>query len=331
MLLLSKTDIEKNFTMRDAIEADKVAFSLLSAEKCDAPIRTNISASKHNGCFLFMPAYAEDLDVAALKIVDVFPDNAKKGLPTCPAQVMLIDGKTGVILAVLDGTFVTQIRTGASTGVAFDVLARKDSKIGALIGTGGQAEAQLSAMLEARKLDEVRVFSRNFDTCSDFVEQMKMKYSSYRTNIVAVKSSDDAIDNADVIATATTSNTPVFDGHKVKKGATVSCVGSYLPQMQEMDSVILERCSKLFFDSKEAVLSEAGDILIPLEKGIINEQSFTGDIGEVLLGEKLGRENEEEIIVFKSVGVAIQDLVTAKYIYDIAVQKNVGQEWSSDK
>ncbi len=330
MLLLSKSDIEKVFTMKDAIEADKVAFSLLSSEKCDAPIRTSILAPKNSGCFLFMPAYAEEIDVAALKIVNVFPENAKNGLPTCPAQVMLIDGKTGVIIAILDGTYVTQIRTGAATGVAFDILAKKDSKIGALIGTGGQAEAQLWAMLESRSLETVRVFSRNTDNCKAFVDSMQVKYANYGTKIVQAETSDEAIENADVIATATTSNSPVFDGDKVKKGATISCVGSYRPEMQEMHPAVLERSSKLFFDSEEAVLSESGDILIPLAEGKIGKDNFTGDIGEVIIGEKVGRENDEEIIVFKSVGVATQDLVTAKYIYDIAIKNGVGMNWESE-
>jgi ornithine cyclodeaminase len=138
---------------------------------------------------------------------------------------------------------------------------------------------------------------------------------------------DDAIHDADLIITVTPAASPVFDGSKVKAGATVSCVGSYQPHMQEMDPVILTRASKLYFDSEEAVLSEAGDILIPLEDGTITKEDFTGDIGDVLLGNLVGRENDEEIIVFKTVGIGAQDLVTAQKIYEKAREAAVGTEW----
>ena len=137
-----------------------------------------------------------------------------------------------------------------------------------------------------------------------------------------------AVEGADLIVTATPAEKPVFDGTKIKKGATVSCIGSYQPHMQEIDPVVLTRASKIYFDSKEAVLSEAGDILIPLEDGTITKEDFTGDLGNVLRGEITGRENDEEIIVFKSVGVAVQDLVAAREIYDKAVKAGIGTVWN---
>src|SRR5699024_1176395 len=146
MLLLSREDIKKVFTMKDAVEADKKAFQLVVEGKCDSPIRTNIQAPKYDGSFLFMPAYVEEMDTASLKVVNIFPHNIDRGLPSSPAQVFLIDGTTGIVEAVLDGTYVTQLRTGAATGAAFDLLAKKDCRVGALIGTGGQAATQLEAM-----------------------------------------------------------------------------------------------------------------------------------------------------------------------------------------
>ncbi|MBP1040765.1 ornithine cyclodeaminase family protein [Vagococcus sp. BWB3-3] len=328
MLLLSRKDIQKVFSMSEAIAADKTAFKLFSQGKTNVPLRTQIVSEKENGTFLFMPAYAVDLDAASLKIINIFPNNINQGLPSAPAQVFLVDGKTGVVNAVLDGNTVTQLRTGAASGVAFDVLGSKEAKEGALIGTGGQAASQLEAMICGRDLEVVRVYDTNFERTKAFAKHMTQELAKYGTRIVASTSSDEAITNADLIITVTPSEKPVFDGTKVKKGATVSCVGSYQPHMQEMDPVILERASKLYFDSEEAVLSEAGDILIPLEKGIITKDMFTGDIGEVLLGELVGRENEDEIIVFKTVGIGAQDLVTAKLIYDKACQQKVGTEWS---
>ena len=327
MLLLSREDIKKVFTIKDAIEADKKAFQYVVEGKCEIPLRTNIQAPKYDGCFLFMPAYLEEMDTASLKIINIFPHNIDNGIPSSPAQVLLIDGKTGLVTAVLDGTYVTQLRTGAASGAAFDVLAKKDCRIGALIGTGGQAPTQLEAMLAARKLEEVRVYDMNPERTKAFAEQMQEELRAYGTRIVAAASSDEAIDDADLIITVTPSSKPVFDGTKVKQGATISCVGAYQHHMQEMDPAILPRASKIYFDSREAVLSESGDTLIPLEEGIITEKDFTGNLGDVLLGKVVGRENDDEIIVFETVGVAAQDLVAAKEIYDKAVEAGVGIQW----
>ena len=327
MLLLSREDIKKVFSIKDAIEADKKAFQLVVDGKCDSPLRTNIQAPKYDGCFLFMPAYVEEMDTASVKIVNIFPHNIDNGIPSSPAQVLLIDGKTGVVISVLDGTYVTQLRTGAASGAAFDVLAKKDCRIGALIGTGGQAATQLEAMIAARKLDEVRVYDLNYDRTVDFAARMQEELKEYGTKIVAVKSSDEAIDDADLLITVTPSSKPVFDGTKIKKGCTISCVGAYQHHMQEMDPAILPRASKIYFDSEDAVLSESGDILIPLEEGIITKEDFTGDLGNVIKGELVGRENDDEIIVFETVGVATQDLVAAREIYDKAVAAGVGMNW----
>jgi len=327
MLLLSRKDIKKVFTMKDAIETNKECFKLFSEGKSEVPLRTTIQAPNHNGVFLFMPSYVEELDAAGLKVVNIFPENVKENLPTAPAQVLLIDGKTGIVTAILDGTYVTQLRTGASSGAAFDLFAIKNAKIGALIGTGGQAATQLEAMMVARELDEVRIFDLDEKRRQAFVNEMQKELKCYNTKIVEATSSDNAIENADIIVTVTPSTKPVFDGTKVKKGATVSCVGAYQHHMQEMDPAILPRASKIYFDSEEAVLSEAGDILIPLEQGIITKDDFTGDIGDVLLGKVVGRENDEEIIVYENVGIGVLDLMTARAIYLKAVEAEVGTNW----
>ncbi len=327
MLLLKREDIEQVFTMEDSIEAVKEAFKLVVEEKIESPLRTNIQAPNHNGVFLFMPAYVEDIDTAALKIINLFPDNIDKGMPSSPAEILLIDGTNGLVTALLDGTYVTQLRTGASSGAAFDVLAKKDCKIGALIGTGGQAATQLEAMLVARDLEEVRVFDLNYERTVEFAEKMKRELDSYGAKIVPVKSSDEAIDDADLLITVTPSPKPVFDGTKIKEGATISCVGSYQHHMQELDPAVLPRVSKIYFDSQGAVLSEAGDILIPLEEGVITEDDFTGNLGDVLNGDLVGRENDKEIILYETVGVAAQDLMTAKRIYDKAKDAGIGMEW----
>lgn len=327
MLLLSQADMKKIFTMRDAIEAVKAAFQMVSEGTCEIPLRTAIQAPAYEGCFLFMPAYAPSLDCASLKVINIFPQNIDRGIPSSPAQVLLIDGTTGVVSAILDGTHVTRMRTGAASGAALEVLARKDARKGALIGTGGQAATQLEAMLAVRKLEQVMVYDQNAQRCKAFVEEMRRELAGYGTELLAAATSDEAVEDADMIITVTPSSRPVFDGTKVKAGATISCVGSYQPHMQELDPAVLPRVSKIYFDCQSAVLAEAGDLIIPLEQGLISEKNFTGEIGDVLRGELAGRENEEEIILFETVGVAAQDLVTAKRIVDRASEAGVGLRW----
>lgn len=328
MLLLNKQDIKGVFTMKDAIEADKTAYRLFSEGKADVPLRTVIQSADGKNSFCFMPSYCGDMTAAGIKIVNIFPGNSEKGLPATIGQVLLIDGETGEIKAIMDGTYITALRTGAASGAAFDLLGRVDAKIGALIGTGSQAECQLEAMMTARKLERVNVAARDFKKTQAFVEDMRAAFSeTYDTEIVAVEDANKAIKEADLIVCVTVSETPVFDAKFVKKGAVISGVGSYLPNMQELDPKVFDMAGKIYFDSKDAVLSESGDILKPLAEGSLSESSFTGDIGELIQGRIPGRESEEEIIVFKNVGLGILDLVAAAEIYDKAAGSGAGLVW----
>lgn len=323
VLTISKEEIQKNYTMEDCMNAVRDAFRLFSQKKVTVPLRTQIKNEAGTGTYLCMPAYCEDYDVSCVKVLNMFPENIEKGLPTINAQVLVMNTQTGIVDGILDGNYVTQLRTGAASGIAFETLAKKDCDIGAVIGTGGQAATQLEAMLIARDLKEVRVSDLDFDRAKAFVTTMKNNLKKYQTKIVAVESADEAICEADLIITVTPSKRPVFDGKKVKAGATISGVGSYQPDMQEIPVDCLKRTSKIYFDSKDAVLAEAGDLLIPLENGEITDEKFKGDIGQVLNKEIGGRENDQEIIFFKTVGIAAQDLMTSKSIFDkIATIKN---------
>lgn len=313
--------------MKEAVDAVKESFQLYSQGRTENPLRTNIQVPEEEGTLLFMPAYAQDTHCASLKIINLYPKNMEKGMPTSFAQVILIDAQSGEIAAILDGTYVTQLRTGAASGACFDVLGRKDARTGALIGTGGQAETQLEAMLTVRPLELVKVYDCSPERTKDFVERMNKKFKTYDTEIVAAPSADEAVHGADLLITVTPSKQPVFDASKCKAGITVSCVGAYQPDMQEMDPKILTRADKIYFDSKDAVLEESGDILIPLNDGSITVTDFTGELGEVLSGKIKGREDNDEIIVFETVGIGVQDLVTAKAIYEKALAAGVGTHW----
>ncbi|MEG0250143.1 MAG: ornithine cyclodeaminase family protein [Peptostreptococcus sp.] len=327
MLLLNREDIEKIFTMKDAIKADKLAYSIFSKGKSISPLRTNFASENANGNILFMPGYVGDIGVAGLKIVSVFPDNTKQNLPVTPGTVLLVDDKTGVVNCILDGTYVTEIRTGAASGSAIDLLARKGSETAALIGTGGQAESQFDAIVAGcDTVKVVKVHSRTQAKREAFAKKMQDKYSG-KIKVIASNSADEAVLDSDIVVLVTTSTKAIINGDNLKKGALVCGVGSYMPTMHEIDEKTLMKADKIYFDSKEAVLSEAGCIITPLKEGKISEADFTGDLGDMINGKIISRENDDEIIVFKSVGISTQDVVTGKAIYDKAKEEKVGYEF----
>lgn len=311
--------------MEDAIEAVKEAFIVHSEGSVKVPLRINIRSDKYNGNMLFMPAYCEKKDAASLKIVSVYPDNKEKNLPSTPAQVLLIDPTTGIVLSIMDGTYITALRTGAASGAAFSVLAKSECKTGALIGTGTQAAMQLEAMIVSKNPKLVKVYSRNKDRLNNFVKNMSTKFKSKAVELVACESADAAVKDADILITATNSDRPLFSVESCKPGLTISAVGSFTRQMQELDTTVLKKASKIYYDDKEAMLEEAGEIIKALENRDIDEKKFSGSLGEALAGKIKLRENDEEIIVFKSVGLGTQDLVTAKQVYDNAIFKNIGK------
>lgn len=328
MLLLSKEDIQACYTLEDCISAVEDAFRLFSANKVKAPLRTQITKQNQYDTFLCMPAFCEEYEASCVKVLNMFPDNPDVNLPTINAQVLNMDTQTGMINCMLDGNYITQLRTGAATGVAFKYLAKENCRKGALIGTGGQAATQLEAMLIARDLAEVQLSGFDYLKAQQFAADMNRKLAKYQTKITAVKEANEAVYDADLVVSVTPSAKAVYDAEYIKTGATVSAVGSYQPHMEETPAELVQKADKIYFDSKEAVLAESGDLLIPLEKKLISEKNFTGEIGQVISKEVPGRENDDEIIFFKTVGIAAQDLTTAKSIYEKACQQQIGSEWN---
>jgi ornithine cyclodeaminase len=324
MLLLNRDDIKSVLSMRDAIHVAEDALRIFSLRKCVVPLRTKINISKFEGQCIFMPGYIEEMDSAGIKILSFFPKNIERGLISVRSKMVLISGETGEVHAILEGTYLTQLRTGGVAGAATEILSRKDAKVGALFGGGGQGAAQLEAMLTVRKLELVKIYDINPERAKEFAAKMRKELSSFDAEIMAVDSSDEAIENADVITTATTSIKPVFDGRKVKRGAHINALGSYTPQMQEIDDEIMKRADKIYLDSKEAVLSESGDLIIPMTKGTISLNDISGELGEAIAGLLPRRERDDEITIFDSVGIAILDIVTSQWIYEKALDLGLG-------
>lgn len=325
ILILNKNDIENIFSMKDAINASKDALMLYSNNKTIIPLRINIDIKKHNANSLYMPGYVEEANALGLKIVSVFPNNTNKDLPVVVGSVILLDSSTGEVAALLDGTYITKLRTGAVSGAATDLLSSPQSKIFTLIGSGGQAESQLEAVLNVRDIELVKIHSKTKHKARDFAKKMSDKYGEkFGVRIIDIEDVDLAIEDADVITAITTSETAVFDGRKVKKGAHINGVGSYTPNMQELDEYIITNADKVYVDTEDGVLNEAGDFIIPIKNSSYKKENLKGELGQLILGQIKGRENDKEITIFKSTGTAVLDLVVSSRVYETALNKKVG-------
>lgn len=324
ILVLKDHEMKEVLSMPEAIQADKDALSLYSKGEVTIPLRTNLDIPEQEGQSLYMPGYAADASALGVKIVSVYPGNIKKGLTSVPATMVLVDTETGQVSSIMDGTYLTQLRTGAVAGAATDELARKDSSIFTLIGTGGQAETQLEAVLAVRPIKQVYVSDLDRERAKEFAENMTSLYGEkYNTVIEAASSLEDAVRKSDIITSVTTSPVKTFDGSWVKPGAHINGVGSYTSKMAEIDAAILQNAGKIYCDTKDALV-ESGDFTQAVEKGLFNPEDLTGELGDLINGKTPGRESDEEITFFKTTGNAVLDIVTAQRIYEAAKKANIG-------
>jgi alanine dehydrogenase len=317
--LLSQTDIRRAVTMREAVEVVKSAFRQLSSGEANVPLRTSVSSQ--GGVTLLMPAYLRESNALTVKVVSVYADNPSRGLPTVMAIVTVLDAQTGQPLAVLEGTYLTALRTGAASGAATDLLARKDARVLAVFGAGAQARTQVAAVCCVRDIREIRLFSRTRQSAETFAAELASLHP--RNSIHVASSASHAVRGADIIVTATNSSTPVFNGNDLAPGVHVSAIGSFRPDMQEVDELTIQR-ARVIVDQREATLTEAGDLIIPIQKGVITEQHIHAELGEIISGAKMGRENDDDITLFKSVGNAAQDAAVAQAILQAAEAQNLG-------
>lgn len=328
MIYLSAADIKKVFSMRDAIDADKEALSLYSQGKADIPLRTNIDIPEQNGQSLYMPGYVSgDKPALGQKIVSVYPDNINKNLPSVPATMVVLDATTGIVNAILEGTYLTQLRTGAVQGLATELLSNSDAKEALLIGTGGQGMSQLEAMLTVRSLKKVFIFdidkSRSEEFCKDAADKFGDQFDA---EFESVENMDEILPEVDVITSVTTSRKATFNGELVKDGVHINGVGAYTKEMHEIPEQALTRAQNIFLDTMDGVLAEAGDIITPLENGVISKTDIDGELGQLINGDVKGRQSKTDITVFKTVGTAALDAVVADRIVRLALAKNVGLE-----
>jgi len=303
-------DVQRALPMAEAIEGMKAGYAQLSAGRAQIPLRVPLNVSSDDVTLIMPFLVPDDGGALGLKLVSVFNSNIAQGLPLIHSVVLAVDPATGKPQALIEGGAVTAIRTGAASGAATDVLARPDAAVAAIFGSGVQARRQLEAVCTVRRIERVWVYS--LVGAEAFVAEMA-GYGPIPADVRIAKTPREAVAEADVICTATTSRTPVFDGHDLKPGAHVNGIGSYTPLMQENDLTTVRR-ARVIVDSFEAVLAEAGDLIIPLNAGDITRDHIAAELGEVIAGIKPGRTNPEQITFFKSVGVAVQDAMAAKII-----------------
>jgi alanine dehydrogenase len=322
--MLTGEEVRKALPMRQAIEAAKDAFAKLSAGQADVPLRTALSVPRHNGVVLFMPAYLaaerEAAPLMAMKMVSVFNDNPGKGLPLIHALVVVVNAETGKPDAVMDGTYLTALRTGAASGAATDLLARDDARVAAIFGAGVQGRTQLEAVCTVRPIEEAWIYDIEPQRAETYAEEMGERIGA---TVNVARSPSEAVGPADVICTATTSSHPVFADVDVQPGTHINAVGAYTPQMREIPPETVLR-AKVVIDHHEAALAEAGDLLIPMEQGLMSAGHIYAELGEIVAGDRPGRETVQEITLFKSVGVAVQDVAVAGAVLEAARKLGLG-------
>jgi len=321
VLLLSRDDVVSVLEMKDCIEALENAFCELANGTAVLPLRIGIRPP--GGLSLYMPAYLEGKGALACKVVTVYKDNpVRYQMPTTIGKVLLQDPRTGDVISIMDGGYLTAVRTGAVSGLATRYLSREtSSQIAGIFGAGVQAKMQLWGMCEVRDIARAIIYDKSPEAASSFRTEMERKLDIP----IDIASTPEEVLEADVICTATSSPTPIFDGRLVRPGTHINGIGSHTPNARELDEHIVKR-SLFIADSREGCLSEAGDLMIPIKEGKLTADHIHGELGEVITGRCDGRTSKEQITLFKSNGLAIQDAAAARLVYDRAVETGVGRE-----
>lgn len=308
LLHLSAADVRRALPMFEAIAAMRDAFAQLARGEVMLPPRLRMDATAEKGVALVMPCHSAAQKLFSLKFITLFGDNPQRGLPLIHSTVLLSDGVTGAPLAVLDGASLTAIRTGAASGLATDLLARPDASTVAIIGAGLQARTQLEAVACVRRIQQVWVFDCRADAAAQFADHMRRELG---LAIEVAPTCAAAVQHADIICAATTSVAPLFDDRDVRPGTHINAIGVFQPDRAEVPAATVRR-ARVVVDHVASALEEAGDLLLPLRAGLIEEAHFKTELGQLVLGQQQGRTAAAEVTFFKSVGVAIQDLCAAE-------------------
>jgi ornithine cyclodeaminase/alanine dehydrogenase-like protein (mu-crystallin family) len=320
LLYLSHADVRRALPMADAIEAAQAAFSQLSEGRVTMPARASLEIPEANGVVLIMPCYAAGTHRVSLKLLTQFADNGRLGLPLIRAVVLLADAVNGRLLALMDGCAITALRAGAASGVATRLLAQPGADTAAIFGAGVQARTQLEAVCTVRQIKQVRVFDCGRAAAETFAEDMSARLG---IPVLVASSAAEALAGAQVVCTATTATAPVFEDQDLAAGVHINAVGSWRPQTAEIPPETVCR-ARVLVDHRVAALEEAGDLLMPLREGRITAEHVRTELGEVIANRAPGRRTLDEVTLFKSVGVAVQDLFAAARALENARPLRIG-------
>lgn len=323
MLILSEKEIMNHYFMKDAIKDMSKGLSAKNKGFIENPHRIVIDIPKYQASSLNMPSADFSNQMMAMKVVNIFPQNPSIGKPTTQGILLLSDATTGEHKCVMNASFLTRLRTGALSGIATDKLARKESSILGVIGTGGMAFEQVLGVLEVREIDTIILYNRTEEKAHTF--KQKLQDIGVDIDISVVYDVQKAVTQSDVICCATRSNTPVFDGHNLKEGTHINGVGSYLPDMREVDLTTIQRVSKIVVDDLPSVKEEAGELIYAEQESDWSFSDVYGELRDIHERDGLVRETPGEITFFKSVGTAYFDLVVAIGIYKKALELDIGQ------
>jgi ornithine cyclodeaminase (EC 4.3.1.12) len=315
MHIFSEERIRALYTMPEAIRDIRKALVHYTQGGIDNPHRTVLDFPERRASILYMPSALAAEGFAAVKVVSIFPENPKVGKRTTRGVILLNETETGEPLALLDASYLTRLRTGAASAIATDHLAKPSASVLAVIGCGKMAEEQVTGILCVRKIGSILLYNRTEERAWQFARRIEEKLEDFSGTIQVVGSADEAIEQADIVICATRSCTPVFSGKRLRPGTHVNGIGSYLPHMQEVDEETVLRSSKIVVDTLEGAREEAGDLIIPAKKGLWDFRKVHGELGELAAGKIPGREREEEITFFKSVGIAFFDLAVASAVF----------------
>ncbi|UCE91659.1 MAG: alanine dehydrogenase [Methanobacteriota archaeon] len=324
-LLLTGRQVKKLLEMQDVLGAVENAFRHKGMKKVQMPPKVYLFYDRYDGDLRTMPSYVEDEDVSAVKIVNVHPRNAEEhGLRTVMGLLVLVSPHTGAPLAIMDATHITDMRTGAASAIASKYMARPEPEALAIIGAGNQAKTQMLALsTQYGRFEEVRVYDIVPEKSKKISRQFRRVYGDRLGKVRSMNSAEAAVDGADIIVTVTSSRSPIVMDDWVKQGAHINCIGADAPGKQELSPAILRRARVIVDDWEQA--RHSGEINVPLSRGEISASDIDGEIGEVATGQKPGRLGESDVTVFCSTGLAIQDSLTAKIVWERAVKQKVGR------
>tara|TARA_B100001179_G_C18603298_1_gene411967 strand:+ start:2187 stop:3167 length:981 start_codon:yes stop_codon:yes gene_type:complete len=320
VLVLTSDDVESILTINDTISLLEKSFIELSRKQVNMTDRDVFVLEDKNGWFGIMTAHMKNMAALGTKLVTVFPKNIEINKPTTQAVISLIDVNTGELIGIIDGSLITGMRTGATTGIATKYLSKKNSSKLSILGSGFQSKFQLMAICSVRHIKEIFINSPSIDSKSNYIHELE---DLLDIPIVIEKNITKLI-NTDILVTSTTSPIPLFDGNLLDNGIHINCIGAHTKETREVDLRTIEK-SKVVVDERSAALREAGELIIPIQNGEITDNIIYAELAEIVSGQKPGRLTDDEITLFKSTGLSLEDISTAKFVFDKAIEKGLGR------